>query len=137
MQKKARDGQEHWLSKVKKVREVWSQHPQCSTNPNFKEQVEACTHHQKKSQQECLLRTLQLSAADGMIKPLAWHTFSGPGQDEGESFLGWTGFQVAEKHAEAFKARIEDLFPETPQENTLHTTFRRAGIVPDKWKLAW
>lgn len=36
-----------------------------------------------------------------------------------------------------FKRRVEALFPEPLQENTLHTTFRRAGLLPDKWCSGW
>ena len=45
--------------------------------------------------------------------------------------------QVVPKHAADFRRRIEKLFPQPLQENTLHTTFRRAGLVPDRWASGW
>lgn len=49
----------------------------------------------------------------------------------------YSGSQVVQEHAANFKQRIEKLFPRPLQENTLHTTFRRAGLVPDRWASGW
>mmetsp|Transcript_62580 Transcript_62580/g.147173 ORF Transcript_62580/g.147173 Transcript_62580/m.147173 type:complete len:177 (-) Transcript_62580:274-804(-) len=73
----------------------------------------------------------QLAAADKLITPLPFS------QDTDNSFLGWTGFQVEQERAQEFRRRIEALFPVPLPENTLHTAFRRAGLVPDKWTSGW
>jgi hypothetical protein len=82
---------------------------------------------QIKSQHECLLREPHLSVADGLITPKAFST------SRNDSFLGWTGFQIESTRYHEFRQRIEALFPEPPQRNTLCTTFRRSGLVPAKW----
>mmetsp|Transcript_23232 Transcript_23232/g.45078 ORF Transcript_23232/g.45078 Transcript_23232/m.45078 type:complete len:499 (-) Transcript_23232:132-1628(-) len=131
MQKKARDGQEHWLTQVKAVRRRWEERREWESEPRYRAQVETCAAQQIKSQHECLLRTLQMAATDGLIEPLP---FAECGPD---SFLGWTGFRVVMKHAQDFRSRIDALFPVPLKENTLHTSFRRAGLVPDKWSSGW
>jgi hypothetical protein len=90
MQKRARKGQEHWLAKVKKMREEWSSHEACSSNLQYKTQIEGCQSMQTRSQHECILRTLQIACADGQITSLPFASFV----DNTHSFLGWTGFQV-------------------------------------------
>jgi len=131
MQKKARDGQEHWLQQVRSIRRVWQDRREWEREGRYQAQVDTCASMQIKSQHECLLRTLQMAATDGQIVPLPFKE-CGP-----ESFLGWTGFQVVMEHAQAFRARIDTLFPAPLKENTLHTSFRRAGLVPDKWSSGW
>jgi hypothetical protein len=131
MQKRARDGQEHWMKQVKDIRTLWAERKEHTRNPHYQEQVDTCAQMQIKSQHECLLRTLQMCATDGIIVPLP---FAPCGQD---SFLGWTGFQVIPDKALVFRGKIDKLFPVPLKENTLHTSFRRAGLVPDKWSSGW
>ena len=131
MQKKARDGQEHWLQQVRETRRTWQERREWEREGRYMEQVETCAAQQIKSQHECLLRTLQMSASDGLIRPLPF-VDCGP-----QSFLGWTGFRVVMERAQEFRARIDALFPTPLKENTLHTSFRRAGLVPDKWSSGW
>mmetsp|Transcript_24136 Transcript_24136/g.58623 ORF Transcript_24136/g.58623 Transcript_24136/m.58623 type:complete len:486 (+) Transcript_24136:229-1686(+) len=131
MQKKARDGQEHWLCQVKAIRKMWTDRREWEAQERYQAQVETCAAMQIKSQHECLLRTLQMSATDGLIVPLPFRD-CGP-----ESFLGWTGFRVVMDKAQEFRSRIDALFPAPLKENTLHTSFRRAGLVPDKWSSGW
>eukprot|EP00281_Chroomonas_sp_CCMP1168_P034441 CAMPEP_0206250590 /NCGR_PEP_ID=MMETSP0047_2-20121206/21562_1 /ASSEMBLY_ACC=CAM_ASM_000192 /TAXON_ID=195065 /ORGANISM="Chroomonas mesostigmatica_cf, Strain CCMP1168" /LENGTH=482 /DNA_ID=CAMNT_0053676467 /DNA_START=105 /DNA_END=1553 /DNA_ORIENTATION=+ len=131
MQKRARDGQEHWMRQVKNMRALWAERREDTRNPRYQEQVDTCAQLQIKSQHECLLRTLQMCATDGIIVPLPFAE-CGP-----NSFLGWTGFQVEQAHAQDFRAKIDNLFPSPLKENTLHTSFRRAGLVPDKWSSGW
>ena len=90
MQKRARKGQEHWLAQVKKMREEWSSHEACSSNLQYKTQIEGCQSMQTRSQHECILRTLQIACADGQITSLPFASFV----DNTHSFLGWAGFQV-------------------------------------------
>lgn len=131
MQKKARDGQEHWLTQVKRVRAEWTRRDEASKDSAYPAQVDACAAQQIKSQHECLLRTLQMAKTDGLIQALP---FAECGPD---SFLGWTGFSVVPECAQDFRKRIDALFPIPLKENTLHTSFRRAGLVPDKWSSGW
>lgn len=90
MQKRARAGQEHWLAQVKKMRQEWSSHEVCSSNPLFQSQIEGCQSVQTRSQHECILRTLQIAFADGQITCMPFAS----SVDNVHSFLGWTGFQV-------------------------------------------
>jgi hypothetical protein len=131
MQKKARDGQEHWLTQVKKVRKEWTARQEWKRETQYQHQIETCAQLQIKSQHECLLRTLQMATTDALIIPFPFIE-CGP-----DSFLGWTGFTVVQERAQEFRKRIDDLFPQPLKENTLHTSFRRAGLVPDKWSSGW
>lgn len=131
MQKKARDGQEHWLSQVKRVRAEWLERGEGGRDDRYNEQIETCAAQQIKSQHECILRTLQMARTDGLIEAMP---FADCGPD---SFLGWTGFSVVPEHAQDFRKRIDLLFPAPLKENTLHTAFRRAGLVPEKWSSGW
>jgi hypothetical protein len=63
--------------------------PQLATETRKPTQVDMCCKLQIKSQHECLLRELQLSLTDGLIRVV--HPFS---ESETDSFLGWRGFQV-------------------------------------------
>jgi len=131
MQKKARDGQEHWLSQVKRVRSEWLERGEGGRDERYAEQVETCAAQQIKSQHECILRALQMARTDGLIEALPFEE-CGP-----DSFLGWTGFKVVPERAQDFRKRIDQLFPAPLKENTLHTAFRRAGLVPEKWSSGW
>ena len=136
MQHKARCGQAHWASKVQEMRREWTgrwDSDAAFRDASYQAQVGMCTQQQIKSQHECLLRQLQLSRADGLIHALPFS------DDTAGSFLGWTGFRVVPERAGEFRARVLALFPETPQQNTLHTTFRRTGLVPprNKWPAGW
>lgn len=131
MAARARKGAEHWAMEVKAMRARWDERAECHTNEAFAWQVETCASLQIKSQHECILRALQLAAVDDLITPLPFS------QDPDNSFLGWTGFQVHQAQAQDFRLRVEALFPKPLPENTLHTAFRRAGLVPDKWTSGW
>ena len=131
MQRRAQQGQEHWLTKVQAMREQWEERDDCRNTDAFQWQVEMCGQLQIKSQHECILRALQLAACDDLITPLPFS------QDTEKSFLGWTGFQVHQEQAQAFRRRTENLFPIPLPENTLHTAFHHAGLVLDKWTSGW
>jgi len=132
MQLKARSGQAHWHDKAKDMREIWNKRRMHFAGySEFPEQMEMCAKLQIKSQHECLLRELHLSVADGLITPKAFST------SQNDSFLGWTGFQIESTRAREFRQRVEALFPEPPEVNTLHTAFRRTGLVPAKWEPGW
>eukprot|EP00961_Rhodomonas_salina_P245757 3320604-Rhodomonas_salina.1 len=92
-----------------------------------------CRKGHIKSQHECLLRSLQIAAADGLVVPAQFHS------EDDESFLGWTGFQVVRAHAEEFRKRISNLFEKPPKDNTLNNCLRRAGFGPSRgcWDHAW
>lgn len=131
MQETARRGQEHWARQVQELREKWREE-QCNlADPAFKGQLELLARRHIKSQHECLLRCLHIATANGMVKPASYNNA------EGKSFLGWTGFTVVPKRAQEFRAMVEDMFPSPLLENTLHNTFRRAGLVPGSWGEAW
>eukprot|EP00282_Hemiselmis_andersenii_P034409 CAMPEP_0169451768 /NCGR_PEP_ID=MMETSP1042-20121227/13874_1 /TAXON_ID=464988 /ORGANISM="Hemiselmis andersenii, Strain CCMP1180" /LENGTH=1168 /DNA_ID=CAMNT_0009563703 /DNA_START=1 /DNA_END=3508 /DNA_ORIENTATION=- len=134
MQEKARKGQEHWLNKVELLRKSWEAHPKCRDNKTYKDQVESCSQLQVKGLLECLLLTIQVAEADGLIEAGPFHDSPA---DMQMSFMGWTGFTVQAWRHKEFKERVEGLFQDKPKKNTLHTTFRRAGLVPDKWKNGW
>mmetsp|Transcript_12267 Transcript_12267/g.19320 ORF Transcript_12267/g.19320 Transcript_12267/m.19320 type:complete len:519 (-) Transcript_12267:297-1853(-) len=135
MQKKARQGQEHWSRQLKEIRVQWEARQDCTEDKEFNRQVQLCAELQIKSQHECLLRTLQMSLKDGFIeantKAMPFH------EDPDHSFLGWTGFKVKAEKAQEFKKQIEALFPSPLQENTLHTALRRTGMTPEKWGSGW
>lgn len=131
MQRNARDGQKHWGTQVKEMRQLWAD-KDMSKHTHFEQQINMCTRLHIKSQHECLLRQLQMAAVEKIIIPSKFL------DDEKESFLGWTGFEVAEDHGAEFRKRIEALFASTPSDKTLNNTFRRAGLVPDhSWAEAW
>eukprot|EP00960_Hanusia_phi_P064990 765974-Hanusia_phi.AAC.4 len=100
------------------------------------EQVDLCTRLQIKSQHECILRELQFSATDGLIRALPFS------DSQADSFLGWTGFQVErgaagggcddgeqveQSRAQEFRQRIDSLFPAPLYEV-------RGGVVKGKGK---
>ena len=132
---KARVGQAHWHDKAKDMREIWNKRhihdPAFAPYTEFQEQMDMCTKLHIKSQNECLLRELHFSVADGLITPKAFST------SQNDSFLGWTGFLIESTQCHEFRKRIELLFPKAPQENTLHIVFRRTGLVPAKWVPGW
>lgn len=106
MQQRARAGQEHWLGLVKQVRSEWVAHETCSNDLNYKYQIDVCQTSQTKSQHECLLRTLQIACADGLIRACPFAA----SVDNTASFLGWTGFQVNPEHSTGDEPRavLED-----------------------------
>lgn len=134
MQENARKGQEHWAKQVAEMRDQWEE-VGCKENPDFKYQIELLQRRHIKSQHECLLRQLHMSATVGQIEPFPYNTA------EGKSFVGWTGFRVAPDRASEFRGDIEGMFPPGPNgqilENTQHNMLRRAGLVPGSWGEAW
>lgn len=130
MQETARNGQRHWASEVQDLRQRWLD-ANCQANAAFQGQLDLMARRHIKNQHECLLRSLHIAAAEGMIVP---HAFNNA---EGKSFLGWTGFDIVPDMASEFRAKIEIMFPQPLLENTLHNTFRRAGLVPCNWSEAW
>ena len=128
MQQTARDGAVHWANGVKKLRAEWQERAgvRPAFRANYAAQVEAA-HGRIKSKQECLLRFLQLAADDGLLIP-------GPFIEGG--FFGWARFAVAVGRAAEFRAGLEALFPKGFREDTLKETFRRAGLIPERWQWA-
>lgn len=131
MQETARNGQRHWKDEVNNLRAKWQDARCFEANPAFQSQLELMARRHIKNQHECLLRALHIAAAQGMIDPAPFNTA------EGRSFLGWTGFSVRPDRAAEFRSAVEEMFPQPLLENTLHNTFRRAGLVPSSWSDAW
>ena len=128
MQQTARDGAAHWAACVKTVRSAWAE--RASRRPAFRAdygpQVDSA-HGRIKSKQESLLRFLQLSADDGLVLP-------GPFVEVPGGFFGWVRFAVAPGRAREFRRGLEALFPAGFREDTLKETFRRAGLIPERWQ---
>ena len=126
MQQTARAGAMHWAARVRLVRAAWAQ--RAESRPAFRDQyhgqVEAA-QGRIKSKQECLLRFLQMAADDCVVTPDPF----GPG-----GFFGWRRFTVAAGRAPEFRRSLEALFPAGFREDTLKETFRRAGLIPERWQ---
>jgi hypothetical protein len=131
MQETARRGQEHWARQVQELREKWREERCWEADSAFQGQLELLQRRHIKSQHECLLRCLHIATGRGMVKPSTYNNA------EGKSFLGWTGFSVVPSRAQEFREMVEEMFPSPLLENTLHNTFRRAGLVPGSWGEAW
>jgi hypothetical protein len=126
MQKTARDGAAHWAESVRAIRTAWT--ARANLRPAFRSQFAGqvdAAHGRIKSKQECLLRFLQMAADDGVVTP-------GPFAAGG--FFGWHRFEVAGGRAGEFRRGLEGLFPAGFREDTLKETFRRAGLIPDRWQ---
>lgn len=131
MQETARNGQRHWATEVQELRRRWDQANCSEADRAFQPQLELMARRHIKNQHECLLRSLHIAAAEGMVVPHGYNNV------EGKSFLGWTGFDIIPDRAGDFRMAIESMFPQPLLENTLHNTFRRAGLVPASWSEAW
>mmetsp|Transcript_43751 Transcript_43751/g.102961 ORF Transcript_43751/g.102961 Transcript_43751/m.102961 type:complete len:475 (-) Transcript_43751:320-1744(-) len=129
----ARSGQRHWAVKCQDLRAEWTNKRIDAAFPLFEDQVRMCARSHIKSQHECLLRMLQITAIEGLISPAQFAS------DEAQSFLGWTGFTVIPERSEEFRARVEGLFEakDSIKNNTVNNAFRRAGLVPECWTSAW
>lgn len=134
MQQTARDGAVHWNRKVQEVRATWRRR---AADPAFASifspQAEAA-QGRVKNKQECLLRSLQMAAADGLIVPEP--AFTSPDQ----GFFGWMGFRVVQGRGAAFRALLDALFDGSfRSDNTVKEGFRRARLLPHKWRwdMAW
>jgi len=137
MQKQARDGQQHWAKMVKQKRDEWGAMPAHSHTEAFKAQMDMCAQRNIKSQKECLIRFLHISAAANVVKPNTPFAPLKESTDAG-SFLGWTGFTVSTGRGAAFRQGVEAMFQEEhPKQNTVQNLFRRAGLVPEDWDRAW
>jgi hypothetical protein len=126
MQQTARDGAAHWAACVRKIRTAWT--ARAMQRPEFRSQYAGqvdAAHGRIKSKQECLLRFLQMAADDGIVTP-------GPFGAGG--FFGWSRFEVASGRAAEFRRGLEGLFPAGFREDTLKETFRRAGLIPERWQ---
>jgi hypothetical protein len=124
MQRTARDGAAHWANCVRKVRAEWVAR-NLAFRAEYGSQVEAA-QGRIKSKQECLLRFLQMAADDGVVVPGPFVT--------GGGFFGWTRFAVVPGRAEEFRRALEALFPDGFREDTLKETFRRSGLIPERWQ---
>jgi hypothetical protein len=124
MQRTARDGAAHWANCVRKVRAEWSAR-NLAFRTEYGSQVEAA-QGRIKSKQECLLRFLQMAADDGVVAPGPFVL--------GGGFFGWTRFAVAPGRAVEFRRALEALFPDGFREDTLKETFRRSGLIPERWQ---
>jgi len=133
MQKTARDGQKHWHEKCLLLRAEAEAAQTSAERQEFHEQRQMCAARNFKCQKESLLIFLQRATQQKLITPLPFvHA-----DDEGASFVGWTGFRVEPGCGEVFRAGVEGLFPEKPKLNTLYHLFRRSGLVPEDWRRAW
>jgi hypothetical protein len=133
MQKMARDGQKHWHEKCQVLRAEAEAAQTSAERPEFHEQRQMCAARNFKCQKESLLIFLQRATQQKLITPLPFvHA-----DDEGASFVGWTGFRVEMGCGEVFRSGVEGLFPEKPKLNTLYHLFRRSGLVPEDWRRAW
>eukprot|EP00293_Proteomonas_sulcata_P006385 CAMPEP_0184319240 /NCGR_PEP_ID=MMETSP1049-20130417/107229_1 /TAXON_ID=77928 /ORGANISM="Proteomonas sulcata, Strain CCMP704" /LENGTH=426 /DNA_ID=CAMNT_0026639297 /DNA_START=307 /DNA_END=1587 /DNA_ORIENTATION=+ len=140
MQKWARKGQEHWGKQVREMRQEWQDREMWKHDSRFADQIAMCTRAHVKSQHECILRELQKAKVEGLIHSCKFS------DSEGDSFLGWKSFKIANHRNVEFRKRIEGLFVAVPLENTLNNVFRRAGLLPDhcpeegrtrSWEEAW
>jgi hypothetical protein len=132
MHANARSGQRHWGSLVQILRQEWEEKRVGIAFPHFQDQIQMCMRSHIKSQHECLLRMLRIAALEDAIRPLPFI------QNEKESFLGWTGFQINPVKSENFQKRITNMFERSTKQNTINNAFRRAGLVPDQcWSHAW
>ncbi len=132
MQRTARDGAVHWAAQLRVVRAAWA--ARAFWSPQFRARFGAQAESAQgriKSKQECLLRFLQMAAADGVIA-------AGPFSPAG-GFFGWTRFAVSPDRAADFRAGLSALYPVGFKEDTLKETFRRAGLVPERfqWEKGW
>ena len=132
MQRTARDGAVHWATQLRVVRAAWAARAFWSPAfwARFAGQAEAA-QGRIKSKQECLLRFLHMAAADGIIAAAPFSPAGG--------FFGWTRFAVARDRAAEFRAGLAALYPAGFKEDTLKETFRRAGLVPERfqWEQGW
>lgn len=132
---KARNAQQHWAQKAGELRGEWQQMRMWEKHDQFQSQIQMCSRLHIKSQHECVLRQLQLALVEGLINLPANKEFT---SDTQQSFLGWTGFEVAPTRGAEFRRRIEDMFATPPSQKTLNNTLRRAGLVPERgWGEAW
>eukprot|EP00802_Teleaulax_amphioxeia_P008340 Tamp_08348.p1 GENE.Tamp_08348~~Tamp_08348.p1 ORF type:complete len:661 (+),score=103.28 Tamp_08348:141-2123(+) len=132
-QRTAREGQKHWHEKCQVLRAEAEAAQTSAERPEFHAQRQMCAARNFKCQKESLLLFLQRATQQQLISPLPFvHA-----DDEGASFVGWTGFRVEPGCGEQFRAGVEGLFPETPKLNTLYHLFRRSGLVPEDWRRAW
>eukprot|EP00287_Rhodomonas_sp_CCMP768_P008372 CAMPEP_0196723072 /NCGR_PEP_ID=MMETSP1091-20130531/5246_1 /TAXON_ID=302021 /ORGANISM="Rhodomonas sp., Strain CCMP768" /LENGTH=297 /DNA_ID=CAMNT_0042064899 /DNA_START=27 /DNA_END=920 /DNA_ORIENTATION=+ len=132
LQQTARDGQRHWASKAVELRKQWSEKRMWERHEAFAGQIEICRQQHMKSQNECLLRQLQVALVDGLI------VADGFSPDGSESFAGWTGFAVVPEHSSEFRRRLQEMFFHPPLDKTLNNTMRRAGLQPQRgWYEAW
>jgi len=131
MSRTARDGAVHWARMLAQVRQAWDE--VAAGRDGF---VVAYGEHadtaagRVRAKLECLLRTLQLAAADGLVHQLA----AAPGAP---GFFGWAGFRVEAGCGTAVRGAVEALLPPgVPgrREEALREVFRRAGLVPARWR---
>jgi hypothetical protein len=126
MQQTARDGAAHWAACAQRVRSAWIE--RAARQPEFRARFAAqadAAHGRVKCKLECLLRFLQMAADDGLVSPGPF----GPG-----GFFGWCRFTVTPSRAPDFRRGLEGLFPAGFREDTLKETFRRAGLIPERWQ---
>ena len=132
MQRMVWNGTVHWAMQLRVVRAAWTARSFSSPDfqTRFASQVESA-QGQVKAKQECLLRYLQMAAADAIIE--VWPFLQGNG------FFGWTRFIVVRDLADEFRTGLAALFPMGFKEESLKETFRRAGLVPERfqWEQGW
>mmetsp|Transcript_60551 Transcript_60551/g.161568 ORF Transcript_60551/g.161568 Transcript_60551/m.161568 type:complete len:352 (+) Transcript_60551:231-1286(+) len=131
MSRAARDGAAHWARMLSDVRAAWEKAADAFP-ADFHTQAEAA-HGRIRAKLECLLRTLHLAAADGLLIPRLAE--GGPSA----GFLGWTGFVVAPGAGAAVRGAVQALLPAAGRlrgEEALREVFRQAGLVPAGWRWA-
>eukprot|EP00292_Cryptomonas_paramecium_P009536 CAMPEP_0113677454 /NCGR_PEP_ID=MMETSP0038_2-20120614/9281_1 /TAXON_ID=2898 /ORGANISM="Cryptomonas paramecium" /LENGTH=255 /DNA_ID=CAMNT_0000594743 /DNA_START=211 /DNA_END=978 /DNA_ORIENTATION=- /assembly_acc=CAM_ASM_000170 len=99
MSRAARDGAAHWARMLSDVRAAWEKAADAFP-ADFHTQAEAA-HGRIRAKLECLLRTLHLAAADGLLIPRLAE--GGPSA----GFLGWTGFVVAPGAGAAVRGAVQ------------------------------
>ena len=132
MQRTAREGAAHWAVQRRLVRAAWA--ARAAASPAFLAWFSAqadAAQGRIKSKQECLLRSLQMAAADGLIA-------AGPFVEDA-GFFGWNRFAVVRERAGEFRAGITALFPAGFKGGALKELFRQAGLVPEnfQWEDGW
>jgi hypothetical protein len=109
-----------------------------------------------KCQIQCLVRTLHLSKAEGLVRPdresepepAIAETRSGRQLTTVGKFIHWAGFWVVAHRAQEFRREVQGLFPEgqlAANSTTFLATLRRAGVVPEgsdsagnyEWEPSW
>eukprot|EP00286_Rhodomonas_abbreviata_P019692 CAMPEP_0181307384 /NCGR_PEP_ID=MMETSP1101-20121128/10849_1 /TAXON_ID=46948 /ORGANISM="Rhodomonas abbreviata, Strain Caron Lab Isolate" /LENGTH=350 /DNA_ID=CAMNT_0023413593 /DNA_START=225 /DNA_END=1277 /DNA_ORIENTATION=+ len=120
----ARQGQKHWNAQVRALRRAWEASAVRRENADYVEQLGMCHRANTKNQHECLLRTLQMAADDGVVVPIGFSS------DPAISFHGWLGFHVSPGSSLEFERRIGCMFPPPLRKKTFQLIFRRAGLLP-------
>jgi hypothetical protein len=127
-----------------------------SADPAFRAEFEASARwvaSAARCQIECLVRTLYLSQAEGLVlpdreskpEPAIAETRTGRQPQTVGKFIDWAGFWVVGPRALEFRREVQGLFPEGQCAETFVATLRRVGVVPEgrnsadkyEWEPSW